>query len=105
MEAKSAEFRKKHAQKKPLIKWHEISSRFSSIFSSKRKSNDKEKEEEECVTNWQIILIKCLLCLTLFVIFIRIEFGVIYFIVSLLYLILILKKFQKHFPKKIMIVV
>jgi hypothetical protein len=87
MEAKLAEFRKKHAQKKPLINWYEISSRFSSIFSSKQKSNEEiEEEGEESVTNWKIILIKFLLWLTSFVIFIRIEFGAIYFIVSLLYL-------------------
>jgi hypothetical protein len=87
MEAKLAEFRKKHAQKKPLINWYELSSRVSSIFSSKPKSNEEiEEEGEESVTNWKIILIKFLLWLTSFVIFIRIEFGAIYFIVSLLYL-------------------
>jgi len=88
MEAKLAEFRKKHAQKKPLINWYELSSRVSSIFSSKPKSNEEVEEEggEESVTSWQIILIKFLLWLTLFVIFLRLEFGAIYFIVSLLYL-------------------
>ncbi len=84
MEAKLAEFRKKNAPKKPLINWHEIFSRLSSIFPSK--SEEKEVEEESVTTNWQIILIKFFLWLTLFVIFIRIEFGSVYFVVSLLYL-------------------
>ncbi len=84
MEAKLAEFRKKHAQKKPLINWHELSSRFSPIFP--KSTDQEEKDEEESVTNWQIIIIKFFLWLTLFVIFIRIEFGAVYFVVSLLYI-------------------
>jgi len=95
MEAKLAEFRKTHIQKKPLINFNEIISRLKSIFSynSTVKPSEigiqtiKKEEEERVETNWQIILIKCLVWLTLFVIFVRIEFGVIYFIISLLYLI------------------
>ena len=89
MEAKLAEFRKKQAQTKPWINWHELLSRFSSIFSysSKKESkNEEEIEEKESVRDWKIIAIKFLIWLTLFVIFIRLEFGAIYFIVSLLYL-------------------
>ena len=84
MEAKLAEFRKKRAQEKPPINWHGIFSRLSSIFPSK--SEENEVEEESFTTNWQIILIKFFLWLTLFVIFIRIEFGAVYFAISLLYL-------------------
>jgi len=91
MEAKLAEFRKTHAPKKPLIDWHQISSRLSSIFSfSSKKSfetkSDERNEEVESVTNWEIIVIKFLLWLTLLIIFIRLEFGAIYFIISVLYL-------------------
>jgi hypothetical protein len=92
MEAKLAEFRKIHVQKKPLINWQQISSRFTSIFSfSSKKSfetkvEEQKEEEEESITNWQIIVIKFFLWLTLLIIFIRLEFGVIYFIISLLYL-------------------
>jgi hypothetical protein len=81
MEAKLAQFRKTHAQKKPLIDWHQISSR---LFSPKKSA--EENEEVESVTNWQIIVIKFLLWLTLLIIFIRLEFGIVYFIISLLYL-------------------
>jgi hypothetical protein len=86
MEAKLAEFRKRHAPKKPLIDWHQISSRFTSIFSFSSKKSDEQNEEVEIVTNWQIIMIKLLLWLTLLIIFIRLEFGIVYFIISLLYL-------------------
>jgi len=91
MEAKLAEFRKTHVQKKPLINWQQISSRFTSIFSFSSKKSfetkvEEQNEEEESNTNWQIIVIKFFLWLTLLIIFIRLEFGVIYFIISLLYL-------------------
>lgn len=99
MEAKLAEFRKTHTPKKSLISRHDVSSRLSSIFSffsgnsPKPKAEEQKDEEEveveeaeESVTNWQIIFIKLMLWLTLFVIFIRLEFGAIYFIISLLYL-------------------
>ncbi len=93
MEAKLAEFRKTHVHKKPLINWNQITSSFSSIFSfSSKKSSETrtekevEEKEEESVFSWQIIVIKVLVWLTLFVIFIRLEFGTIYFIISLLYL-------------------
>jgi len=96
MEAKLAEFRKSHAPKKPLINWHDIITRLTSIFSfsskksseTKQKNEDQEEQEgEESETNWQIIVIKFLVWLTLFVIFIRLEFGAVYFIISLLYII------------------
>jgi hypothetical protein len=87
MEAKLAEFRKTHVQKKSSINWQQISSPLTSIFSSSSQTKSEEDEEkEESVTNWQIIVIKFLLWLILFIIFIRLEFGVIYFIISLLYL-------------------
>ncbi|CAF3355614.1 unnamed protein product [Rotaria socialis] len=98
MEAKLAEFRKTHIQKKPLINWHEIKFRFISIFSFLRRNsyerkpkeeveeNEQEKEEEETsINSWQIILLKFFVWLTLLLIFIRLEFGAIYFIISLLY--------------------
>jgi len=93
MEAKLAEFRKTNAQKNPLINWREISSRFVPIFSffsqnspKTKVEEQKEEEKEESATNWQIILIKFFLWLTLFIIFLRLEFGAVYFIISLLYI-------------------
>ncbi|CAF0872021.1 unnamed protein product [Rotaria sp. Silwood1] len=91
MEAKLAEFRKTHAQKQPLINWREINSRFASIFSFLRRKTSERKpqeeiEQEESISSWQIILLKFFVWLTLFLIFIRLEFGAIYFIISLLYL-------------------
>ncbi|CAF1423439.1 unnamed protein product [Rotaria sp. Silwood1] len=91
MEAKLAEFRKTHAQKQPLINWPEINSRFASIFSFLRRKTSERKpqeeiEQEESISSWQIILLKFFVWLTLFLIFIRLEFGAIYFIISLLYL-------------------
>ncbi|CAF4778645.1 unnamed protein product, partial [Rotaria magnacalcarata] len=95
MEAKLAEFRKAHIQKKPLINWHETKSSFISILSflrgksyEKKPKEDTEKvedEEEKSINSWQIILLKFFVWLTLFLIFIRLEFGAIYFIISLLY--------------------
>jgi len=63
MEAKLAEFRKSHIQKKPLINWYDIITRLTSIFSfSSKKSSEtapeNEEEREESITNWNIILIK-----------------------------------------------
>lgn len=96
MEEKLAEFRKKQASKKPVIDWNNLYTKFASLFSfltrkcSEKKDKIDEIEQDECkesVFDWKILLIKCLLWLTLFVIFIRIEFGAIYFIISLLYLI------------------
>lgn len=93
MEEKLAEFRKKQASKKPLIDWGSVSERCSSILpkSSSETRDKKEEDEEEVQTestyDWKIISIKCLLWFTLLVIFIRLEFGAIYFIISLLYLI------------------
>ncbi|CAF0964269.1 unnamed protein product [Adineta ricciae] len=88
MEAKLAEFRKSNSSKQPLINWHRVISRVTSMFPSLsyRSSEVKAEEIEEKVT-WQIILLKFFVWLTLFVIFIRLEFGAIYFILSLLYLI------------------
>ena len=92
MEAKLAEFRKTHAQKKPLINWHEIHSRLMSFFSflptksPERKPTEEEENQEESINSWQIILLKLFVWLTLFLIFIRLEFGAIYFIISVLYL-------------------
>ncbi|CAF3014045.1 unnamed protein product [Rotaria sp. Silwood2] len=94
MEAKLAEFRKIHVQKQPLINWREINSRFASIFCSflPRKSSEIklkeeiEEKEEESISSWQIILLKLFVWLTLFLIFIRLEFGAVYFIISLIYL-------------------
>ncbi|CAM4836738.1 unnamed protein product [Rotaria magnacalcarata] len=95
MEAKLAEFRKTHIQKKPLINCHETKSSFISIFSflrgksyekkSKEDIEEVEDEEEKSINSWQIILLKFFVWLTLFLIFIRLEFGAIYFIISLLY--------------------
>ncbi|CAF0831831.1 unnamed protein product [Rotaria sordida] len=100
METKLAEFRKTHAQKKPLINWHEINSRLASVFSflsrksserkpqeEKEEKEEKEEEaEEQSISSWKIILLKFFIWLILLLIFIRLEFGVIYFIISLLYL-------------------
>jgi hypothetical protein len=90
MEAKLAEFRKTHVQKKSSVSLNGIMSRLKSIssFPSTKSSETKaeeEIEEDPIETNWQIIVIKCLVWLTLLIIFIRIEFGVIYVIISLLY--------------------
>ncbi|CAF1444710.1 unnamed protein product [Adineta steineri] len=95
MEAKLAEFRKSHAQKQPSINWRTTVSRLTSIFSNSAKQSfetnvkkdEDESEESVSVINWQIILIKFFVWLTLFIIFIRIEFGAVYFIISLLYII------------------
>jgi hypothetical protein len=97
METKLAEFRKQNVKKTSSINGRELISRLTSIisFSSTKSSETKlkedekeeEEEEEESFTNWKIIVIKLLLWLTLLLIFIRLEFGSIYFIVSLLYLI------------------
>lgn len=84
MEAKLAEFRRKQAQEKPWINWSELRSRFSSS-STKPSQSDDEIESKSSIINWKILVIKFLIWLTLFVIFIRLEFGAIYFIISLLY--------------------
>jgi hypothetical protein len=75
-----------------LINWHLIIFCFKSIFSFlfNKSSETKAKEEDEkepMKSSWQIVLIKFLMWLTLYVIFIRIEFDIIYLIVSLFYLI------------------
>ena len=76
--------------------WHEIYRHFmpNSEKSSRKTSDDtaeKQKkeagEEEESADCWQIVLLKLLVWLTLLIIFIRLQFGVIYFIISLFYLI------------------
>jgi len=94
MEEKLAEFRKKQASKKSIINWNDLYQRLSSaVFSTLTPNNSKNDEIqqndeiEDIKMDWKIIVIKCLLWLTLFVIFIRLEFGAIYFIVSLLYFI------------------
>lgn len=87
MEAKLAEFRKKQNQNKPWINWSQLRPRFPSLFTSSStiESNNVEESEESSM-NWKIIILKFFIWLTLLVIFIRLEFGVIYFIISLLYL-------------------
>lgn len=97
MEEKLAEFRRKQAAQKPWINWNHLYKRLSSSFSfltsncskihDKKDEVETDDETKESVFDWKIFLIKCLLWLTLFVIFIRIEFGAIYFIISLLYVI------------------
>lgn len=95
MEAKLAEFRKKNASKTSLINWSQISFRLSSLFSYSTKTPveqkfneeiEEENEEKKSINNWQIILLKFFVWLTLYLIFIRLEFGAIYFIISLLYI-------------------
>ena len=85
MEAKLAEFRKKQIENKPRLNWPQFHSGFFSSSSTTESNN--EEEQPESITNWKIIFLKFLIWLTLFVIFLRLEFGVIYFIISLLYLI------------------
>lgn len=88
MEAKLAEFRKKQIENKPRINWPQLPSGFPSIFSSPSSPTESNNDDEPSpITNWKIIFLKFLIWLTLFVIFIRLEFGIIYFIISLLYFI------------------
>ncbi|UJR38549.1 hypothetical protein I4U23_031215 [Adineta vaga] len=87
MEAKLAEFRKSHVQNKPFINWNKITSIFSFSNKLSQIKIEKDEEKEETGTTWQIIFLKFCIWFILFLIFIRIEFGAIYFILSLLYLI------------------
>ena len=47
MEAKLAEFRKTHVQKRPLINFNEILRRFKSIFSSSSTNLSETQAQEE----------------------------------------------------------
>ena len=103
MEEKLAEFRQRNGQKKTSRQWREIfagltlRSPFSRSASSQatahepKHTDEDETEEEETevvpVTSWQVFVMKMLVWLTLLVIFVRLEFAMIYLILSLLYLI------------------
>ena len=103
MEAKLAEFRRRHAQNNTSRQWREIfaalasRSPWSRSASSQTTANEPkqqvedeaEEEETEAVpeTSRQVLVMKMLVWLTLLVIFIRLEFALIYLIISLLYLI------------------
>ena len=101
MEAKLAEFRRRNGQKNTSRQWREIfaglasRSPFSRSASSQATTDEPtdkvedEAEEEETtpVTSRQVRLMKTLVWLTLLVIFVRLEFALIYLILSLLYLI------------------
>lgn len=90
MEEKLAEFRRRQSERDgvPLLV------RLRSILPTKNgKRAEQEEEEEEpeesppTTTSWSILVLKVLIWLTLFGIFLRLEFGAVYFIFSLFYLI------------------
>ena len=92
MEEKLAEFRRRQAQRDG----GSLLGRLRSILPTKNEKREEQAEEEEepeespptpTTTSWSIIVLKVLIWLTLFGIFIRLEFGAVYFIFSLFYLI------------------
>lgn len=88
MEAKLAEFRRSQARQQPWIDWHALVARLRSLVPSRRSHvHESTDNDEDAPVRWSVVAIKSLLWLTLFVIFVRLEFGAIFFILSLFYFI------------------
>lgn len=101
MEAKLAEFRRRHGQKNTSGQWREMFAALASRspFSSSapcqtttdeskyQGEDEEEKTKVSSGTSRQVLVMKMLVWLTLLVIFVRLEFALIYLIISLLYLI------------------